>query len=99
MLFLYVDGFSYGDLIQAHRDDHARAADGAADDAGAGAADDADADPAIAADADGAAAAAQGPVVAVPPRTTKPSGDAPGGYVVYRQTVELAAMLGVEQAG
>ena len=64
VLFLYVDGFSYGQPL---------------------------ADFALGRGCDEVEAAAQG--VSPDAAGAKPSGDAPGGFVVYNQTVELVEML------
>lgn len=73
VLFLYVEGFAYGELLSRASEECARAADG---------------------EPERGAARADGPGTALKGGAEpKPSGDMPGGFVVYQQTTDLVKML------
>ena len=75
VLFLYVDGFSYGGCLREYVEEHHSACDGRED------GDEKKDDSAM----QGHGGAGEAKV--------RPSGDMPGGFVVYNQTVELVGML------
>ena len=74
VLFLYIEGFAYGGLLDAYRAEHGCARRGVEPQS------DTHAD--LVVSTEGARGGGQ-----------RPSGDDPGGYVVYRQTVQLMEML------
>ena len=94
VLFLYIDGFTYGQYLSAHSEKYGGGCKVSGGGGGSPSGGDNEPDPAGGAEHDGAA----GPPEEAPPSQVRPSGDMPGGYVVYNQTVELVAMLNKEVA-
>jgi hypothetical protein len=77
VLFLYIEGFAYGGLLDAYRAEHGCARRGVEPHS------DTPTDSVVSTEgAPGGGGGGQ-----------RPSGDDPGGYVVYRQTVQLMEML------
>ena len=79
VLFLYVEDFAYGGLLDAYRAEHGCARRGV--------------EPQNALTSDSATQSAPGAGPNSGDGGQRPSGDDPGGYVVYRQTVQLMEML------
>ena len=105
VLFLYVDGFPYGQHLSAYSAKHGCGCEVSDGDGtgGGGSGGGGDSSPSGGDDEPGRVAndveqdGADGPAAPRPPQI-RPSGDMPGGYVVYNQTVELVAMLNREVA-
>lgn len=89
VLFLYVHDFPYGDYIHAY--EHAHMHDICNASSGAALPEHADDD--TAANAVSLPSCSTAGAKALGDPSVRPSGDAEGGFVVYRQTVELADML------